>query len=190
MQQDQAFLVGTTYEVPCIPWGGGVYAPVHLPIHCDPDLGAPEPHVHLDLRFVSFPELARGAVADDPFARALLTLFGAPAEALLLGKFGAAPKFAAPTEAFLLRKFFFKIFGAEPQDIVMRSMVCQRQMPPYPRHLAGWLQEGSPFSLPYRDLCPSSNRCPHKGLPLFTGADGRRHCPGHGLCFERHLVSP
>ena len=168
VKQDQAFLVGTTYEVPCISLGapefGDLCVPILLPIHSDPELGAPQPHVHIDLRFLSIPDVARAIL--DPFLALALRFFGPPPEGVLLSR------------------LFFQILSAEPQDIVLRSMVCQRQMPAYPRHLAGWLQEGSLFSLPYRGLCPSSNRCPHKGLPLFTGADGRRHCPGHGLCFD------
>mgnify|MGYP000929595438 CR=1 FL=1 len=169
MQQDQAFVVGTLYEVPCINGGGeynDLYFPIHLPIHTDPELGQPQPHVHIDLRFLCLPDVVRSIV--DPFLALALRFLGPPREA---------------QEAVILKSMFFKVILVEPQDIVMRSMVCQRQMPPYPRHLAGWLREGGPLES-YRTRCPSSDRCPHKGLPLFTGADGRRHCPGHGLCFD------
>lgn len=175
--QPQDPVVGSTHEVPCIYIGrggfhGGGYVPVHLPIHRDPELGAPQAHVHLDLRFLSLPSLA-GAVAD-PFAAVWLALVGLPREAVLLPA------------------LFFQVIDAEPQDIVIRPMVCQRPMPPYPRHLAQWLREGTTFVESYRTDCPSSNRCPHKGLPLIQGADGRRHCPGHGLCFDtpKHKSEP
>ena len=170
MQQDQTFVVGTPYEVPCISVGefNGVFVPIHLPIHSDPELGAPQPHVHIDLRFLSLPDVARSLL--DPFLAWALRFLG------------------PPPEAAVLRTLFFQVINAEPQDIVIRSMVCQRHMPPYPRHLAGWLRAGGALES-YRTRCPSADRCPHKGLPLFTGADGRRHCPGHGLCFDAPLAT-
>ena len=67
MQQDQTFVVGTPYEVPCISVGefNGVFVPIHLPIHSDPELGAPQPHVHIDLRFLCLPDVVRSLTGAD-----------------------------------------------------------------------------------------------------------------------------
>mgnify|MGYP000700482662 CR=1 FL=1 len=159
-------IVGTAYQVPCI-LVEGMELPVHLPIHSDPELGAPWPHVHVDLRFLAISPATVSWI--DPSGLLRLLLWVHP----------------AALENVLMRVLFFQVVRARPEDIVTAEMVCQRAMPPYPRHRAAWLGSREPFAERYSAQCPPTDRCPHKGLPLILGDDGRRHCPGHGLCFER-----
>ena len=161
-------VVGERYLVPCLRSRSGLLLPLIGPLHADPEIGVAQVHGHLDLRFVSEDAarevaLRHPANATEP-ARSFVAL--------------------CPIGVIMLSLFVCEVTDERRTGITVEPLVCLRPMPLYRRAAALRWIEG--LEARYRGAALTGGRCPHKGLPLLSLPlqEGRRVCPGHGLCFS------
>lgn len=161
-------VVGETYLVPCLRSLTGRLLPIIGPLHADPELQVPRAHGHLDLRFVT-EEAAREVAHLSHGNRSL------KCQLLIV---------ASPFSKLLGSLFLTLVYDWRGTGISIEPLVCLRDMPPYNRLGAERWIEG--LEARYQHASLTNGRCPHRGFPLLSLPleNGRRVCPGHGLCFS------
>lgn len=175
-------VVGRRYWVPCVRAANMLW-PVLGPQHADPDLGAPEEHLHCDGRFMDERQIQFNLDQLFAVAKRLPDLW-LTEEVKALGITTVEEGFAplrvrgSTHAASLAATLALPVASLHPPTLHLR--VCKRETPTSP---PGWF-------LPALESQHSSAKahdcrvCPHRGTPL-TGLpvdnEGGVVCPAHGL---------
>jgi hypothetical protein len=153
--------IGKFYLVPCVRADRKRnrkrdFWPIIGPWHEDADIGVAEHHFHYDVRFYTKNEY------HSPYSAAELSLGDIQPRNFQTAMHPPAAEFT-------------------PLPIVYKRLKMQRQMPEFPRDLAGFIPSLERKFAKVRLKCMT---CPHRGMSLKglpVAADGTVVCNGHGL---------